>query len=242
MHAHSVLMLAAAGVVWLFVAVVVAANLLQRRGRIATDGGRRTVRDYGPILAAACSGGAAVIHVAVVSSHAAQSVATVATTAGGAPIAFLCSIGAGGAHFSSVAGSAAAGTFLPLGILSIGLVPLQGAWALPAMWRRASVARAGLLVALSALVLAVVQQLLAPAATVQVAGATTTGSDVSAGIALFFELALLSMAALLVWGRPRRLVARLEVTSLDAWILTAVAVGAIAIFGATALLTNHAGH
>ena len=235
-------MLAAAGVLWLFVAVVLAANLLQRRGRIAVDGGRRTIRDYGPILAAACSGGAAFVHVGVVSSHAVQSVATVATTAGGAPIAFLCSLGAGGAHFSSVAGTAAAGTFLPLGILSIGLVPLQGAWALPAMWRRSGVARAGLLVALVALGLAVIQQVLAPAATVRIVGATATGSDVSAGIALAFELALLSMAALLVWGRPRRLVARLDVTSLDAWILTALAVGSIAIFGVTALLTNHAGH
>jgi hypothetical protein len=99
-----------------------------------------------------------------------------------------------------------------------------------------------MLVALIALVLAVAQQVLAPAATVQVAGATPTSSDVSTGIALVFELALLSMAALLVWGRPRRLVARLEVTSLDAWILSALAVGAIAIFGATALLTNHAVH
>ena len=245
MHAHSVLMLAAAGVIWLFVAVVVAATWLRRHGRLGTEGERRSVRDFGPILAAACSGGAAAIHVGVVSAHAAQT-AAVAATASGAPIAFLCSLGAGSSHFTAVGANAA--TFLPLGVLSIGLVPFQGAFAVPAMWRRATVARAGVLVGLVAVGLALAQQLLVPiarvadSATAAGVAATATGSGISDGIALVFEIALLLVAALLIWGRPQRLAARLEVSSLDAWIGTALAVGSVVIFGATAILATHAVH
>ena len=59
MHAHVVLMLAATALIGLFVLIVVAATLLQRRGRLGEPDRRVEFRSYGPILAAACSAGAA---------------------------------------------------------------------------------------------------------------------------------------------------------------------------------------
>lgn len=72
MHLHSILMLAATGVVVAFVVIVMAVAWLQGRGVIRR--GRRTVgfQRWGATLAAACSLGAGAIHLVVVPEHAAE--------------------------------------------------------------------------------------------------------------------------------------------------------------------------
>ena len=69
---HSVLMLAATGVVLAFVVIVVGVAWL--RGRGIVNSGARTIRFqvWGPALAAACSVGAATIHATVIPAHVAQ--------------------------------------------------------------------------------------------------------------------------------------------------------------------------
>ena len=72
MHFHSILMLAATGVVSMAVPIVVTAGWLGRHGRLGADGRRVGFQTWGLILAAACSTGAAAVHLAVIREHAAE--------------------------------------------------------------------------------------------------------------------------------------------------------------------------
>src|SRR5262245_40027615 len=113
-HAHVVLMLAATALIGLFVLIVVAVTTLQRRGRLGEPGRRVEFGAYGPILAAACSGGAAAVHLAVVGEHASLTAADASPNA----IALLCSIGSGESHFAGE--DPALPGCIPPGMLSVG--------------------------------------------------------------------------------------------------------------------------
>ena len=230
MHAHVVLMLAATALIGLFVLIVVGVTLLQRRGRLGPVDGRVEFRSYGPILAAACSGGAAAVHLTVVGEHAAR------TTADAAPSAFalLCSIGAGTAHFTG-SDTALAG-FLPLGVLSLGSIGAQGALAVPRLWHRRRLVRAGLVVTLAALVIALATRILAPSA----AGAQQIAY--SDALAITFDIALLVVVGLLAFERPARLLERLRLSVIDAWVGTGLGVAAVGVFTVAGYFLAHAAH
>ena len=230
MHAHVVLMLAATALIGVFVLIVVGVTLLQRRGRLGPPDGQVEFRSYGPILAAACSGGAAAVHLAVVGEHAAR------TTADAAPSAFalLCSIGAGTAHFTS-SGTALAG-FLPLGVLSVGSIGAQGALAVPRLWQGRRLLRAGLVVTLAALVIALATRILSPSA----AGAPQIAY--SDALAIAFDIALLVVVGLLAFGRPARLLERLRLSVIDAWVGTGLGVAAVGVFTVAGYFLAHAAH
>jgi hypothetical protein len=230
-HAHVVLMLAATALIGLFVVIVVGVTMLQRRGRLGDPARRVGFDSYGPVLAAACSGGAAAVHLVVVGEHASLSVAT------GAPDAFalLCSIGAGSAHFSG--GDPALAGFLPLGVLSIGVIGAQGAFTLPRAWRSRRLALVGLSITVAAVVIALAARLLAPAPT-----AGTSQVAYGDALAIVFDAALLVVVALLAFGRPRRLVDRLRVSVADAWVGTGLGVAAIAVFTVAGYFLAHALH
>ena len=70
MHLHSILMLAATGVVAAFVPVVVVGTWLTRRGMLSKSQPGLPFHRWAPPIAATCSIGAAVIHVVVVPEHA----------------------------------------------------------------------------------------------------------------------------------------------------------------------------
>lgn len=255
MHPHVVLMLASTAVIGLFVAIVVVVSSLRRSGRLGPAEGRLGLAAYGPILAGALSGGAAVVHLGVISTHAAQSAQSAATA--GPSIALICSIGAGSAHFG--ASDASLAGFLPLGIASLAILPLQGAWTIPALWRRTRAARFGTAVVLVAVALSIVQVVAVPAvlgATRAAQGAPSVGpagglgtvlvpnfsTGIADGIGLAFEALLAVVGLALLTGRPRRFVARLDLSITDAWVGTSLGVGAVVIFGAAALLTGHTAH
>lgn len=230
MHAHVVLMLAATALIALFVVIVVGVTLLQRRGRLGEPDRRMEFRSYGPVLAAACSGGAAAVHLAVVGDHAALSTADAAPNA----IALLCSIGAGTTHFAGADASLAG--FLPLGVVSVGMIGAQGALAVPRAWRSRRVVLGGLVVTIAALATALLTRLLAPA----VAGAQQIAySDV---LAIVFDIALVAVVVLLASGRPRRVLERLQVPAMDAWVGTGLGVAAIVVFTFAGYFLAHATH
>ncbi len=238
MHAHVVLMLAATVLIGLFVLIVVGVTLLQRRGRLGDPARQVEFGAYGPILAAACSGGAAAVHLAVVGEHASLTVADASPDA----IALLCSIGAGSTHFSAADPTLAG--FLPLGVLSVGTIGAQGALALPRLWRSRRVRLIGLGVTLAAVAVALATRVLAPAAGTA-ALAPATGADeiaYSDWLAVVFDLALLVLIALLAYGRPRRLAARLRVSVADAWVGTGLGVAAVAVFTVAGYFLAHAIH
>jgi hypothetical protein len=237
-HAHAVLMLAATAVVALFVGIVVVVTQLQRRGRLGDPARRVPFHDYGPVLAAACSGGAAAVHLGVVGEHAAR-----ATSAGSADAyALLCSIGAGAAHFSG--SDVALAGFLPLGVLSLGTIGAQGVLALPRLWQGRRSMFVGVAVTIGALAVALLSRALAPAPApaagiVGVVGIVPAGSGAVAGVqpmaysdwlAIVLDAALLLVVALLALGRPRRLLDRLRVSVTDAWVGTGLGVGAVGVF------------
>src|SRR5262245_32808744 len=155
-HVHVVLMLAATALIALFVLIVVGVTTLQRRGRLGPPDRRLEFGAYGPILAAACSGGAAAVHIAVVGEHAALTAASTSPDA----VALLCSIGAGSTHFTGSATSVAG--FLPLGILSLGVIGAQGTLAVPRIWRSRRLVLAGLGITIVALAVALLTRLMAP--------------------------------------------------------------------------------
>ena len=228
-HAHVVLMLAATALIGLFVIIVVGVTTLQRRGRLGEPGRRVEFGSYGPILAAACSGGAAAVHLAVVGEHVALTSADASPNA----IALLCSIGAGSSHFAGADPSLAG--FLPLGVLSMGMIGAQGALAVPRIWRSRRLLLGGLVVTLAALATAVLTRLVAPAAsTVQV--------PYTDALAIVFDLALVSLVGLLAFGRPQRLIDRLRVSTMDAWIGTALGVAAVGVFTVAGYFLAHAAH
>jgi hypothetical protein len=229
-HAHVVLMLAATALLGLFVLIVVGVTLLQRRGRLGEPNRQVEFRSYGPILAAACSGGAAAVHLAVVGEHASLAASNSAPSA----FALLCSIGAGTTHFAGADPSLSG--FLPLGVLSVGMIGAQGALAVPRLWRRRGLLLAGLGITIAALGVALATRLLAPSpgGTQQVA--------YSDALAIAFDVALLVVVALLAFGRPRRLEARLRVPVMDAWVGTGLGVAAVAVFTVAGYLLAHATH
>jgi len=137
-HLHVLLMLSATVLIWLFVGIVVAVTLLVRRGRLGSPEREVGFRAYGPILAAACSAGAAGVHLEVVGEHALASGTTASTTG----FALLCSIGAGSTQFTT-ADSTVAG-FGALGIATLVAIGLQAVLAVPRAWRNPILAVTGL--------------------------------------------------------------------------------------------------
>ena len=224
-------MLAAVALVWLFVVIVVGVTWLQRQGRLGAPDRQLPYARYAPVLAAACSGGAAVVHLGVIGEHAARTTGEAA----GSAVAFVCSVGAGTAHFTTVDASIAG--FLPLGIMSLGVVGLQGLFAIPRAWQNASLAIAGLAVTMASLALSIAPRLLQPSAAT---GATPIAtSDV---LAIVFEVVLLLAAGLIVGGRPRRLLDRLQLKVADTYVGTALGVAAAGVFTVAGLLLGHAAH
>jgi hypothetical protein len=226
-----VLMLAATVLVGLFVVIVVAVTLLQRRGRLGDAGRRVEFASYGPVLAAACSGGAAAVHLTVVGEHVSLAAADATPDA----IALLCSIGAGTAHVGG-ADPRLAG-FLPLGVLSVGMIGAQAALTWPRLWQSRRLLRVGLTVSLGALSVAIATRLLAPPAAL--AAAQIAYSD---ALAIIFDVALLIIVSLLVIGRPQRLLQRLRVSVTDAWVGTGLGVAAVAVFTVAGYMLAHAIH
>jgi hypothetical protein len=233
-HAHAVLMLAATALVGLFVVIVVAATILQRRGRLGEPGRTVPFSSYGPVIAAACSGGAAAVHLFVVGEHASLTVAEGSPNA----VALLCSIGAGTTHFSGADPSLAG--FLPLGVLSIGAIGAQGALAVPRVWRHRRPLLLGLLVTGFALAVAVATRVLAAVSATTAGGAQPVAY--TDALAMVFDLALVVVIGLLAFGRPRALVARLRISVIDALVGTGLGVGAVAVFTVAGFLLAHATH
>jgi hypothetical protein len=233
-HLHTILMLAGVALIWLFVGIVVGVTWLQRRGRLGDADRQVSFAAYGPVLAAAFSGGAAGVHLTVIGEHALRTGAGPAVDTA----ALLCSIGASSAHFASVDASIAG--FLPLGVASIASVGFQGAFAIPRIWRSGLLALVGIAVTAGSIVLTLLPRI------VGLPQGGGSGTEVSVGYAdvlsLVFEAALLAVAAILLSGRPRRLLERLRVRVADAYVATGLGVAAVAVFTVAAVFAGHAAH
>jgi len=240
-------MLAAVGVIAAFVPIVVVVSLLQRRGHLGDPDRRVPFASYGPILAATLTAGAAAVHLGLIGEHAILALSpTSAAIAGGVAAgglvgaaAFVCSIGAGSAHFASVDPSI--GGFLPLGVASLGLAPVHAAWAIPRLWRRAIGAFAGLAVTLAVLAVGVAP-ILAGALGTAAGASTTVSPGYSDVLGVVLDAALVLVFSLLVLRRPRALLGRLELRVADAWVASGLGVAAVAIFSLVALLAGHTLH
>jgi hypothetical protein len=233
-HLHIVLMLAATVLIWLFAAVIVAVTVLLRRGRLGAPDRQVSFASYGPVLAAACSGGAAGVHLEVVAEHALQSGAT-ATTSG---FALLCSIGAGSTQFTTADATIAG--FLPLGVAALVVIALQAVLAVPRLWRNPVLAVLGLGVSAVSIALGLAPKLLGAS---QARGATQIATvGYADGLALVLEVALAIIVALLIFGRPQRLFERLRVKVADAYVGTGLGVAAIAVFTITSVFAGHSIH
>lgn len=234
MHLHIVLMLAATALIWLFAGIIVAVTLLLRRGRLGPADRQVSFASYGPILAAACSAGAAGVHVEVVAEHALASGATASTNG----FALLCSIGAGSTQFTTADPTIAG--FLPLGVATVVVIALQALLAVPRVWRNPVIAVAGLGVSAVAIALGLAPKLLGAS---QARGATQIATvGYADALALVLEVALALIVALLVFGRPERLFDRLRVRVADAYIGTGLGVAAIAVFTITSVFAGHSIH
>lgn len=254
MHGHGVLMLAAVGVIAAFVPIVVVVTTLQRRGHLGPPERRLPFSQYGPFLAATLTAGAAGVHIGLIAEHAALSLGVGGTTGATAAFAsstavgglvgaaaFICSVGAGSAHFGTVTSSI--GGFLPLGVASLGLAPVHAVWSIPRLWRRAAGAIAGIAVTGAVLAVGVAPFVAGLAGGAGVSGATTTPALGDADVIdIILEAALALVFVLLVLQRPRGLVQRLEVKVADAWVGTGLGVAAIAIFSLVAVLAGHTAH
>ena len=235
MHLHIVLMLAAVVLIWLFVGIVVAVTLLLRRGRLGEPSREVPFRAYGPVLAAACSGGAAAVHLEVVGEHALQT----GSAASGSAYALICSIGAGSAHFSTADASIAG--FLPLGIASLVIIGLQALLAIPRAWRNPMLAVGGLVVSGISVLIALVPKIVGlPATTAGVTTVATVGY--ADAFAVVLEIALAIVVGLLVLGRPRRLIDRLQVKVADAYVGTGLGVAAVVVFTVVSVFAGHTVH
>jgi hypothetical protein len=248
---HGILMLAAVGVIAAFVPIVVIVTLLQRRGRLGDPERRVPFASYGPILAGTLTAGAAAVHLGLIGQHAlltlgggtaAGAVAGTAAVGGLAgAAAFVCSVGAGSAHFASL--DASIGGFLPLGVASLGLAPVHAVWAIPRLWRRAAGALAGMAITVAVLAVGIVPILAGASGGAAGPGAATTVSlGYSDVLGVILEAALVLVFALLVLRRPRALLARLELRVADAWVGTGLGVAAVTIFSLVALFAGHASH
>jgi len=233
-HLHIVLMLAAVVLVWLFVGIVVAVTWLLRRGRLGDASREMPFRAYGPVLAAACSGGAAAVHLEVVGEHALQT----GSAASGSAYALICSIGAGSAHFSAADTSIAG--FLPLGIASLVIIGLQAVLAIPRAWRNPMLAVGGLVVSGISVLIALVPKLTNVASAPGVTTVATVGY--ADALAVVLEIALAIVVGLLVLGRPRGLLDRLQVKVADAYVGTGLGVAAVLVFTVASVFAGHAVH
>jgi hypothetical protein len=232
MHAHTTLMLAAVGVIAAFVPIVVVARWLEGSGRLGDPDRRIPFHAYGPMIAGSLSLGTAVVHLSVIGDHAARS------APGTDPVLFLCVVGVGTAHPTAVDGTLLG--FLPLGLASLVVVPLQGAWAVPRLWRGDRAALAGAAVAIGSLVLSAAQLAMQPLLSGPATAVTRIGEVGT--VALIGEGLLLVAIAALVIGRPRRIVAGLDARAVDAFIATSLAVVGVAIFTSVALAFGHVVH
>jgi hypothetical protein len=227
-------MLSATVLIWLFVGIVVAVTLLLRRGRLGAPDRQVGFRSYGPVLAAACSAGAAGVHLEVVAEHALASGATASASG----FALLCSIGAGSTQFTT-ADSTIAG-FGALGVASLVVIALQAILGVPRAWRNPALAVTGLVVSGVSIVLGLAPKVLGAA---QASGAVRLATvDYADGLALVLEVALALVVSLLVLQRPRGLFERLQVKVADAYIGTGLAVTAVAVFTITSVFAGHSIH
>jgi hypothetical protein len=232
MHGQSALILATLCVIAAFVPIVVVARWLEARGRFGDPDRRVAFRSYGPVIAGALSLGTAAIHVSVIQAHA-QAAAPAAD-----PVLFLCAIGVATAH-PAVIDTKLLG-FLPLGVASLVVAPLQGVWAVPRLWRRDRGAVLGTVVSIGALgvtatQLAMQPLLIGPGIAVTQIGEVGTLSLIGEGL-------LLVAIATLVVGRPRRVVAALAARPIDAFVATTLAVVGVVIVTGVALLLGHGAH
>lgn len=232
MHGHTTLMLAAVGVIAAFVPIVVVARWLETTGRLGDPDRRVAFRTYGAMVAGALSLGTAVVHLSVIGDHVARSASA------GDPVLFLCSVGI--ATTAPTVVDAKLLGFLPLGVASLVVTPFQGVWALPRTWRTHRAAGFGALVAIIALGLSATQLAMQPS----IVGPTVTVSRIGelGTLALFGEGLLLVAIAVLVAGRPRRIVASLDARPIDAFVATSLTVVAVVIFTLVAVLFGHLGH
>jgi hypothetical protein len=227
-------MLAAVALIWIFVLIVVVVTWLQRRGRLGEADRQVSFQAYGPVLAAACSGGAAAVHLTIIGQHALQTGAGASASA----VAFLCSIGAGRTHFATADASIAG--FLPLGIASLVTVGLQSALAVPRAWRNPMLAIVGLAVAVVSIAVSVAPRLFGVPLIDGAAAVPSIGY--SDALAFIFEVILVALIAMLLLGRPRGLLDRLRVRVADAYVGTSLGIGAVVVFTIAAVLAGHAAH
>jgi hypothetical protein len=227
-HAHTVLMLAAVGVVAAFVPIVLVVRWLEGRGRISDGPGSVSVRGYGAIIAGGFSAGSAALQLALIGDHAIQS----ARTPGDAAV-FLCSVGVATSHVTTVDASVVA--FLPIGAATLLVGPAQALWSVPRLWRDSRVALIGVVLAAAALALAVGRIVVNAAVGASPAGDITT-------TVLLLEGILAILVATLVSGRPRRLVERLDARPADAWVAIGLGLAAAAILTATAIWADRVAH
>lgn len=230
MHGHTILMLAGVGVVAAFVPIVLVVRWLEAHGRIRDADGPVAFRSYGAVIAGAFSAGSAAIHLSVIGDHAAGS--------GGDPFLFLCSVGVATTHLTTMDASVAG--FLPVGVATLVVAPVQAAWVVPRLWRRVRISMVGLIVAIGSLLLGLSQIVLTPAA-LPLTPASHVVAEVS-GAALIGEGVVLIGVALLVIGRPRRIHARLEARPADACVAIGLALAAAMIFTIVAIGVDHVVH
>jgi hypothetical protein len=232
MHGHTTLMLAAVGVVAAFVPIVVAARWLEAGGRLGDPDRIIPFRSYGPIIAGALSLGTAAIHLSVIGDHAVRSSPT------SDPVLFLCTVGVGTAHPTEV--DATLLGFLPLGVASLVVAPFQGIWAVPRLWRTNRSALLGAGVAIASLALSIGQLAFGQLIVGPTLGPSRIGEVGT--VSLIGEGLLLAAIAVLVLGRPRRLVGSLDARVVDAYIATALTIVGVAIFTLVAIVFGHVGH
>ena len=234
MHLHIVLMLAATTLIWLFAGIIVVVTLLLRRGRLGPVDRQVSFASYGPVLAAACSAGAAGVHLEVVAEHALATGATASASG----FALLCSIGAGSTQFTTADATIAG--FLPLGIATLVVIALQALLGIPRVWRNPVMAFVGLGVSAVSIALGLAPKLLGASAARGATQIATVGY--ADALALVLEVALGIIVALLVFGRPQRLFERLRVKVADAYVGTGLGVAAIAVFTVTSVFAGHSIH
>jgi hypothetical protein len=232
MHGHTTLMLAAVGVIAAFVPIVVVARWLETRGRFGDPDRRVAFPSYGPVIAGALSMGTAAIHLSVIGDHA-QGASPTAD-----PVLFLCAIGVATAHPAVI--DAKLLGFLPLGVASLFVAPLQGVWAVPRLWRGYRGAVLGAAVSIGALGVTATQLAMQPV----LIGPVTAVSQIGevGTLSLIGEGLLLVGIAILVIGRPRRLVAALDARPIDAFVATTFAVVGVGIVTGVALFLGHVAH
>jgi hypothetical protein len=125
-------------------------------------------------------------------------------------------------------------------VVSIAVTGAQSVLAIPRLWRNVGLAVAGLAVTLASLAISLASGVAVSASAPRVAATSSVGG--SDAIAIVFELALLGLVAVLLVGRPRRLLERLRLKVMDAYVGTGLGVAAVAVFAIAGLLLGHAGH